>query len=203
MARNLAPTKGNLITAKRSRELAKTGFELMDRKRHILIRELMALIDQAKYIQDSVDSVFNEAYGALALADISLGGCEHIAGGAPIDNGLELQYRSVMGVEIPIVTAPAADRDKIPYGLADTSSALDDAYLKFQKVKLLIRDLAETENAIYRLAYSIKKTQKRANALRNVVIPGLDESVAKITESLEEKEREEFVRLKVIKARNN
>ena len=80
-----------------------------------------------------------------------------------------------------------------------TSSALDDCYLKFYRVKELTRRLAEVETSIYRLAQAIKKTQKRANALQNIVIPGFDETIRFITDALEEKEREEFVRLKVIK----
>lgn len=62
-----------------------------------------------------------------------------------------------------------------------------------------MRQLAEVETSIYRLADAIKKTQKRANALENIVIPGLDETIRFITDALEEKEREEFARLKVIK----
>ena len=71
--------------------------------------------------------------------------------------------------------------------------------MKFYRVKELTRKLAEVETSIYRLAQSIKKAQKRANALQNIVIPGLDENIRFITDALEEKEREEFARLKVIK----
>lgn len=60
--------------------------------------------------------------------------------------------------------------------------------------------LAEVENSVYRLADAIKKTQKRANALKNVMIPKFEATVKFITEALEEKEREEFSRLKVIKS---
>ena len=86
------------------------------------------------------------------------------------------------------------------FGFLGTTSALDEAYKKFIKVRQLTLEMAELENSIYRLAYFIKKAQKRANALHNIVIPGLDEDIARIGEELEEKEREEFVRLKVIKA---
>jgi H(+)-transporting ATP synthase, vacuolar type, subunit D len=116
------------------------------------------------------------------------------------DEGIGLKYRSVMGVELPAVTSGEIRMDTLPYGLLATTSALDDAYVKFRKAKQLIMDLAETENAIFRLAYAIKKTQKRANALKNIVIPNLDATAQRIIDDLEEKEREEFVRLKVIKA---
>lgn len=200
-----APTKGNLNAAKRSRALADNGYELMDRKRNILIREIMDLMDEAESLQSRIDSTFSEAYASMRLAEISMGGsAESGANAVPIDDSFSIRFRSVMGVELPVVSAgPEEDPSGPPYGLAFTSSDLDDAYFKFAEVKDLIRELAETENCIYRLAYAIKKAQKRANALQNIVIPGLNSEIARISDALEEKEREEFVRLKVVKARED
>ena len=197
-----APTKGNLNAAKRSRALADNGYELMDRKRNILIREIMELMDEAEDLQERIDSTFSEAYASMRLAEISMGGsAQSGANAVPIDDSFSIRFRSVMGVELPVVSAEPEEPSGPPYGLAFTSSDLDDAYFKFAEVKELIRELAETENCIYRLAYAIKKAQKRANALQTIVIPGLDSEIARISDALEEKEREEFVRLKVVKAR--
>ena len=199
-----APTKGNLNAAKRSRALADNGYELMDRKRNILIREIMELMDEAEDLQERIDSTFSEAYASMRLAEISMGGsAQSGANAVPIDDSFSIRFRSVMGVELPVVNAEPEEPSGPPYGLAFTSSDLDDAYFKFAEVKDLIRELAETENCIYRLAYAIKKAQKRANALQNIVIPGLDSEIARISDALEEKEREEFVRLKVVKARED
>ena len=195
----ILPTKGNLMAAKRSRSLAKTGYELMDRKRNILIREIMALMERAQAVQTQIDTVFTEAYTALQRANIDLGICDRIAGAVELDQSLEIQYRSVMGVELPHLPERSAPL-RPEYGMGFTSSALDDAYVKFHRVKELTRELAEVETSIYRLADSIKKSQKRANALENIVIPGFNETIRVITDALEEKEREEFVRLKVIKS---
>ena len=197
-----APTKGNLNAAKRSRALADNGYELMDRKRNILIREIMELMDEAEDLQERIDSTFSEAYASMRLAEISMGGsAQSGANAVPIDDSFSIRFRSVMGVELPVVSAEPEEPSGPPYGLVFTSSDLDDAYFKFAEVKELIRELAETENCIYRLAYAIKKAQKRANALQNIVIPGLDSEIARISDALEEKEREEFVRLKVVKGR--
>ena len=197
-----APTKGNLNAAKRSRALADNGYELMDRKRNILIREIMELMDEAEDLQERIDSTFSEAYASMRLAEISMGGsAQSGANAVPIDDSFSIRFRSVMGVELPVVSAEPEEPSGPPYGLAFTSSDLDDAYFKFAEVQELIRELAETENCIYRLAYAIKKAQKRANALQNIVIPGLDSEIARISDALEEKEREEFVRLKVVKGR--
>lgn len=199
-----APTKGNLNAAKRSRALADNGYELMDRKRNILIREIMDLIDEAESLQQRINSTFSEAYASMRLAEISMGGsAESGANVVPIDDSFSIRFRSVMGVELPVVNAVPEEPSGPPYGLAFTSSDLDDAYFKFAEVKDLIRELAETENCIYRLAYAIKKAQKRANALQNIVIPGLNAEISRISDALEEKEREEFVRLKVVKARED
>jgi len=198
---NLPPTKGNLMAVKRSRELAENGFDLMDKKRNILIHELMTLIDSATELQNRIDQTFSEAYHAMRIANISMGGFEDISVALPVDDSVRVRYRSVMGVELPTVNSTPTDTSVLPYGFLGTTSALDDAYKKFNKVKELTLELAGLENSIYRLAYYIKKAQKRANALHNIVIPGLEEDIARIGEQLEEKEREEFVRLKVIKAK--
>ena len=73
---------------------------------------------------------------------------------------------------------------------------------EFNDVKYLTYELAEVENAVYRLAMEVKKTQKRANALQNIQIPKFEEIVKFITEVLEEKEREDFFRLKVVKKKH-
>ena len=194
-----APTKGNLNAAKRSRALADNGYELMDRKRNILIREIMELMDEAEDLQERIDSTFSEAYASMRLAEISMGGsAQSGANAVPIDDSFSIRFRSVMGVELPIVemeeSAPG-----LYYGLDSTNSQLDDVYLKFCEVKRLTVELAEVESSVYRLAVAIQKTQKRANALNNIMIPQFTATIKYITEVLEEKEREDFSRLKVIK----
>lgn len=198
---NTAPTKGNLMAAKRSRALAATGWELMDKKRNILTRELMDRMDRAAQLQAEIDDTFNTAYAALEMAEIASGSVSGAVSAVAEDDSVRLRWRSVMGVEIPEVESDAESGEELPYALVGSSSALDEAYRRFVEVKGLLAELAETENAVYRLAYAIEKSRKRANALQNIVIPGLDSDIQRIADSLAEKEREEFVRRKVIKAR--
>lgn len=199
MVGQMAPTKGNLIIAKKSLALSKLGFDLLDRKRNILVREMMALIDRAEEIQNKIDSIYERAYLALQKANIALGICRELALTVPIENSINLSYRSVMGVEIPIISIEVKDDKRIPFGLYDTNSELDKAYLRFIEVKKLTTELAEVESSVYLLADSIKKVQKRANALKNIMIPKFEKAVKYMTDALEEKEREDFSRLKVIK----
>ncbi len=193
------PTKGNLIATKKSLDLARVGYELLDRKRNILIREMMNYIDAAAELQGKVDSTYAAAYAALMRANTTMGNCADVASTMQLDNSLSISFRSVMGVELPTVTMQDGAVSRIPYGLSSTCSMLDEAYLLFMEVKRLTARLAEVENCVYRLADAIKKTQKRANALKNILIPKFEEESRFITDALDEKEREEFARLKVIK----
>ena len=192
------PTKGNLMALQRSLSLAGLGYELMDRKRNILIREMMNLIDRAADIQSKIDSTFHEAYLALQAAQITLGNCDVFAQLVPLDDSLHIRFRSVMGVELPTLSMDESE-PSIHYGFSMTNSMLDRAARHFYHVKKLTLALAEVETSIYRLAFAIKKTQKRANALQNIIIPNLEHDVKFISDALEEKEREEYFRLKVIK----
>lgn len=197
---NTFPTKGNLILAKNSLALSKQGYELMDKKRNILIRELMELIEQATDIQKEIDVTFTSAYLALQKANIQMGihEVEMLSQSVPVENSISIKRRSVMGTEIPKVEY---DRQELKpaYPFYGTKMSLDEACEKFQKVKELTIRLAQIETSAYRLAYNIKKTQKRANALQNITIPRYESLTKSIQSALEEKEREEFTRLKVIK----
>lgn len=194
----IAPTKSNLVSTKKSLALSKVGFELLDRKRNVLVREMMALIERAEEVQAKIGVIYNKAYAALKKANITLGVCEDFALTVPKDTSLNLSFKSVMGIEIPIVTMEEK-KNKIPFGFNSTNSELDKAYASFQDVKKWTLIFSEVESSIYLLANAIKKTQKRANALKNVIIPRFDVDIRTISEALEEKEREEFSRLKVIK----
>lgn len=155
MAVQTVPTKGNLMNTKKSLALAKNGYELLDRKRNILIREMMTLIDHANAIQQKIDDAYAEAYTALQTANVTNGFCEDISNAIPYENGLKLDSRSVMGVEIPILTIEEReDHHYLHYGLRTTNSAIDKVYTKFTEVKNLTVELAEIENSVYRLATS-------------------------------------------------
>lgn len=193
------PTKGNLIAMKKSSSLAHMGYELMDRKRNILTREMMSLLDDVKLLRDEITVTYERAYYALQQANMTLGIISDIVEAVPVDNGIHISYRSVMGVEIPNVLYAKQDLT-LTYGMEHANSKLDYAYRCFYKVKEMTIILAEVENSVYRLANAIRKAQKRANALKNIVIPDFEGNIKFITDALEEKEREEFSRQKVIKS---
>ena len=139
-------------------------------------------------------------YGALQRANMEIGinTVQTISYTVPIEDSIRIKTRSIMGTEIPLVESEPSG-DAPTYAFYSTKESLDAAKQAFEKVKELTIRLSMVENAAYRLAANIKKTQKRANALKNITIPHYEQLTKDISNALEEKEREEFTRLKVIK----
>ena len=140
---NTFPTKGNLILAKNSLKLAHMGYELMDKKRNILIRELMGLIDEAKDIQRQIDVTFREAYAALQIANMEIGitNVQTVSYTVPVEESIRIKTRSIMGVEIPLVEADPSGQAPT-YAYYSTKESLDQARQAFEKVKDLTLNLS-------------------------------------------------------------
>jgi len=196
------PTKGNLIQLKKQLDLAKLGYELLDKKRNIMLREMLSLAKLADDNQNDLNSRFSKAYKMLQSASLTVGQSNIIEAANTIGSAddLTIRLRSIMGVEISEVLIKDF-QPKVGYGFSDTDYYVDEAYIEFNKVKQLAARQAALENNVYKLAYAIKQAQKRANALKNIVIPNLGSQISYITNYLEEKERDEFAILKILKSK--
>ena len=197
---NGTPTKGNLTASQYTLRLAKQGYELMDKKRTILMKEIMTLSGRAERIREELDKVQAQAYKSLRAAMVELGREAVESAGESVEEewGIRLKLRSVMGVQLPMVEL-VCEKELSPLSLVGVSCALDEAYIKFNEMKTLLAQLGEVENTVYRLNISIKKTAKRANALENITIPKYEKRIKDIQSVLEEKGRDDFVRAKVVK----
>ena len=203
MQNQFTPTKANLIKARESLAFSKSGYALLDKKRTVLIREAMTLVERANEIQKKVKEEFEDAYSTLEIANITLGvnNVSDVAMSIPKQEEFQILYRSVMGVEIPMVVYERDENKNPNYSFFRTNSALDNAVKTLEDLKYLVYELAEIENAVYMISLEIKKTVKRAKALEKIQIPRYEEAVKYISEVLEEKEREDFFRLKKVKSK--
>jgi len=200
----MIPTKANLIKCEEILKFSKKGFELLDKKRNILIQEMMSLVKRAEEIQKKINNEFIVAYDSLETANIMMGrnSVKEFSLAVNKEEKYKILLTSVMGVEIPIVKYD----EKIPeasYSFFRTNSSFDNAVLKFNELKYMIYELSEVETSVYKLAMEISKTRKRANALEKIRIPTYVNLIKKIKETLEEREREDFFRLKILKDRKN
>lgn len=203
MAVLVAPTKSNLIKAKSSLALSKKGYELLDKKRNVLIKEMMVFVNKARTMHNQIYEVLDDAYAVLQTANVTLGvkNVEDMSYSIPNEESYDILLKSVMGIDIPTIKYKNSDEFSPAYGFYNSNASLDEARKKFQDVKEKIYELAELENSVFKLAKEIEKTKKRTNALKYVQIPKYREQVKYIQDVLEEKEREDFFRLKRLKGK--
>lgn len=201
-ARNVAPTKTNLLSLKQELGFARQGHELLDQKRNILINELLSIVDQAEEYQSRTYDALKTAYAHLSesLKRVGTIKLERIAGAVNVESEIRLDQRRVMGVRLPVVETEFVEH--APYFSPTGTSVWIDATLqRFKETLELTGRLAELRVSIVRLAREVKKTIRKVNALEKIAIPDLQETVAVITERLEENEREMFVLMKMVKSR--
>ena len=206
MAKRVTPTRANLLKQKSQLAFSAKGYNLLDKKRTVLIQEILTLLDEAQEIENKIEETFAEAYQALQQCAIELGINNVLDYTMSIreEEEYDLRKRSVMGVDIPeLVTSENKEVPAAPLGLNSNSPALDIAIQKFNEVKYLSYRLAEVENSAFKLSQEIKKASKSANALSKIRIPELEKNIHYIEDSLEEKEREEHFRIKKVKKHNS
>jgi V/A-type H+-transporting ATPase subunit D len=203
MARlQIAPTRSNLFRIRDSLNLAREGYEILDKKSEVLTSELIHVAHDAAALQERVWAMLAEAYQALIVARLTMGR-EHLEWAAlSVSKTTEVTIRphSVMGVVIPAIESYGAPPE-MPYGLGNTTTLLDEAAAQFRRVLAEIPALSETMTTVWRLARELQKTQRRVNALQYIFIPQYEETEAFIESALEEREREETFRLKRIKSK--
>lgn len=194
------PTKSSLLALQRGLESAQEGYDLLEQKRQILVLELMGRLEAAKRAQKEVDAAMAAAFAAFRDAALR-SGTEALAREAlAITRAHRLTYsgRPVMGIDLPTVVAEH-EPPKAEVSTASGSALSDAVIALFTKALDAIARLAEIENAVLRLASEVRRTQRRVNALDRVFIPDYKETIAYIEDVLEEREREQFVIMKIAK----
>jgi V/A-type H+-transporting ATPase subunit D len=182
--------------------LAEEGLDILDKKREVLTTELLHVAHDASDLQGGVWQMLRGAYADLTEARVLMGRERLEWAALSVAETIEARVRprSVMGIVIPTVEADAA-LPEMPYGLGNTSAALDAAARSFRRVVEQVPSFAQSMTTVWRLAQELQKTQRRVNALQYVFIPEYKETIAYIEGALEEREREEIFRLKRLKSR--
>lgn len=201
---NVSPTKSSLLALKRQLAFAEEGYDLLEQKRQILVLELMSRLARADAAERKVQEALALAFATLreALLEIGSAAVDRATLGVRLEHQAELEQQPLMGLRLPHVKAQIEPAEA-QFGLIGTSASTDVAMRRFVELLPFLAELAELENAVLRLARELRKTQRRCNALSKIFIPDYHETIAYITATLEERERESFVILKMIRDRMN
>lgn len=199
---NIAPTKSNLLVLKKQLAFAEEGYDLLEQKRQILIFELMSRLNRARDAEQNVAEALRMAFAALSEARLDSGSeaLDRSILAVKMDHRVDASDQHLMGMKIPHVTV-RTEPVSVQFGVGGTSANADVAMSRFIEILPLLAELAELENAVMRLAGELRKTQRRCNALSKIFMPDYRETIVYIMGSLEERERESFVILKMIRDR--
>jgi V/A-type H+-transporting ATPase subunit D len=199
---NIAPTKSNLLAMKRLLAFAEEGYDLLEQKRQILVAELMRRLERARAIEDQVIAQLGAARVALraAMLDHGAESVDCAAMGVVLGHDVEVKSKSVVGLRLPEVRASVVPAG-VQFGFAGSSANIDTTMERFVATVEPAAELAAVGTAILRLARELRKTQRRCNALSKIFMPAYRETIAFISEALEERERESLVILRMIRDR--
>ncbi len=199
---NVSATKIELLKFKKSTQVATMVQKILDDKRKVLLKNIEEMIEEASKARSGIWDPLQDIYKSVNEAYLSLGTgtVESVAESTPPVMQVDVHVRRVVDVKIPALTVTEKDTKSLPYGFADTNSSIDRAAKQIKELLPQICKASEYENAIFSLAKELEKTQKLLNALENVIIPQYKQNIRFIGAALEEKEREEFAKLKKVKA---
>jgi len=197
------PTRMELLKLKQREKLAVKGYNLLKEKRNALIMEFFNILERVRGARERVEEKLRDAFEDLTEAQIMMGDMAVNKAAMAVKEfiNVEIDSRNIMGVVVPVIEIESTERSMVErgYGLVDTSVKLDEAARKFEESVSLIVELGEIEKSVRLLAGEIESTKRRVNALEHIIIPRLQNTVSYIEMRLEEMERENFVRLKMIK----
>jgi len=200
---NVTATKIELLKFKKSTQVATMVQKILDDKRKVLLKNIEEMITEASKARGGIWDPLQDIYKSVNEAYLSLGTntVDSVAESTPPVMEVEVNMRRVVDVKIPALSVTEKDTKSMPYGFADTNSSIDRAAKQIKELLPKICKAAEYENSIFSLAKALEKTQKLLNALENVIIPQYQQNIRFIAAALEEKEREEFAKLKKVKAK--
>src|ERR671933_2275955 len=200
--KRVSATKIELIKIRRSMQVSKMVHKILDDKREVLLKKIDEMIEEANKARGDIWSPLGEIYTAVYDAYMSLGTSmlESISDSTPSVMEVDVNVRRIVDVRIPTlhVKTNEAGQD-LSYGFVETNASVDKAARLIKNMLPKVCKAAEYENAIFSLAKELERTQKLINALEYVIIPQYQNAIAFIKATLEEREREEFVRLKKVK----
>ena len=204
MAQDIKPTRTELMRIKKQKLLAKSGYNLLKRKRDGLILEFFEVMKKAKTLRHELVEAYKKADEKINLARVLEGDAEVKSVAKAVSSSPEVTVytKNIVGVVVPKIEAANFQKKfyERGYGIY-TPASINEAADSYEKLGEKIVAVAEIETSMRKLIDEIEKTKRKVNALEFSVIPTLEKQQSLISFRLQEMERDNFVRLKLIKAR--
>ena len=205
MAKDVKPTRKNLMAIEDRIELSERGHDTLEKKRDGLIMEFMDILDQAQDVRSDLNENYEAAQHKINMARAMEGDVAVRGAAAALQEHPELttESKNIMGVVVPQIESSKVRKslDERGYGVLGTSARIDEAAEAYEELLETIILAAEVETAMKKMLDEIETTKRRVNALEFKLLPELKSNQEYIEQKLEEQEREEIFRMKKIKAK--
>jgi len=197
------PTRMELLALRKRRQIAERGGDLLREKLDALMIEFFQFVREISALRMRSQQLLSEAYVQFSESQVSLGFKKLEEASLGVDDRflLDTKSRNVIGVAIPFVQINVEAIDGFPYNMLETSAKLDEATAKMVDAVKTVAELSSSQAAIIKLAEAIASTKRRVNCLEFIIIPRMLNTIRYIEMHLQEREREDFFRLKRIKGR--
>ncbi|WP_440988552.1 V-type ATP synthase subunit D [Haloarchaeobius baliensis] len=203
MAKDVKPTRKNLMAIEDRIELSERGHDTLEQKRDGLIMEFMDILDEAQDVRSNLEADYDNAQKKINMARAMEGDVAVRGAAAALKEHPEITTESnnIMGVVVPQIESSKVKKSlgERGYGVLGTSARIDEAAEAYEELLESIILAAEVETAMKKMLTEIETTKRRVNALEFKLLPELKENQEFIEQKLEEQEREEIFRMKKIK----
>ena len=198
---NVNPTRMEMKRLQQRLKTASRGHKLLKDKTDEMIRRFIAVAEENKRLREETEK-------ELASALVSFAQARAVTDSRVVEEAILMPSRSleittssgkVMGIDVPRIEVKDNGGELYPYSFLTVTEQLDNAVRGLNAVVIKLIKLAETEKTCNMLAEEIEKNKRRVNALENIMIPQLDETIKYIKMKLDESERSATVRLMKVK----
>ncbi|BFH74461.1 V-type ATP synthase subunit D [Sulfurisphaera javensis] len=200
-SRKILPTKLNLINLRKQIRLTRNIKRLLENKREVLLIYLREYAAEYERLYAEVSQVLKDTYTTY-LMGVSAEGISTIdtyANSIPTSLQVKSDLKVLFGVRIPIVKLDENSIQPQPFGDVEVSPYIIKSREQIAEAFKKILELVEMESAIRSLSAELRKTQRLINSIDSYILPYYTSSAKYIKGVLDDRTREEFVRLKMIR----
>jgi V/A-type H+-transporting ATPase subunit D len=191
----VSPSRLELINQRRRLQLFIRIKRTLEDARNSTIQRIRALIAELERDRAEIATEFSgiSDFFRMAAAKEGIDRLDMLAEVAPKTVNVAVVNRGLyMGLEVE-------NYGKYPvYSLMAEAPELDLALVKMRELLPKLISFAEKETLFYTLLNKVREYQRMINAIDYVIVPRIQEAIRYITLALEEQEREDFIRRKII-----
>lgn len=193
--REVTPTRSTALELADELRLMRQGYEFLDEKRMLLATEILSQMRQHQAQSEAFGAAFRSAAAALAAA-VERHGLDDLQVYPVLSDSAPAPQRKrsmFLGVPLSDLSLPATSSANAAAAL-DPSPEAEACRAAFLDVLRLATGIGARSANLHRLAREYRRTERRAKALENVLMPEVENTIKQVDEQLETMDREEIVR---------